>query len=254
MRTRQQAFTLIELLTVIVIISVLAVVSFAGLGFLKDIAQKTKCGSNLRVLGIAHTMYMNENNGTFVPFARNTREGKVWYFGLESESAAAEGERLLNQESGPLAPYLEEAGGIEVCGSFNYGSAVWKPKFKGASWGYGYNWRLGGGPSGRNVKHITDLDSPSKIIVFGDCAQANTFQPPASPDNPMLEEFYIINETFRTIHFRHGRKANILFADGHVEAMLMEPGTEDLRLKSERLGRVTPIGSLQYLQNTPELD
>jgi prepilin-type processing-associated H-X9-DG protein len=84
-------------------------------------------------------------------------------------------------------------------------------------------------------------------VVFGDCGQINTFQSPASPDNPLLEEFYIINESFKTVHFRHGKHANFLFADGHVAGLPMEPGTRDSRLKAETLGRIAPAGSLRYL-------
>ena len=245
---RAGGFTLLELLIAIGIVIVLGSVSFAAFRSLKKVAHNAKCASNLRQLGAAHQLYLNDHNGRFVPFARNTKQGKVWYFGLEAKpGAGGEGGRELQQSAGPLGPYLGDGHRIETCGAFNYGSAVWKPKFKGASWGYGYNWRLGGGASGRNPAHITDLRRPQEVVVFGDCAQANTFQSPASPDNPMLEEFYIINETFQTVHFRHGKHANFLFADGHVAGLEMEPGTADDRIKGESLGRIAPVGSLKYL-------
>ena len=160
----------------------------------------------------------------------------------------AEGERDLDRTAGPLYPYIQEVDSIETCPAFNYRNALYKPKFKGASWGYGYNWKLGGGWSGRTPMRLTQLPRPAQVIVFADCAQANTFQAPASADNPMLEEFYIVNESFKTIHFRHRHDANFLFADGHVESRKMLEGTEDERLKSEKLGRITPVGSKQYLE------
>ena len=86
------------------------------------------------------------------------------------------------------------------------------------------------------------------IILFGDCAQVNTFQAPASSSNPKLEEFYIINETDKTIHFRHNGKANILFVDGHVESFAPYPGTLDTRIKSESIGRITKRGSTKMLK------
>ncbi len=89
---------------------------------------------------------------------------------------------------------------------------------------------------------------PAQVILFGDCAQVNTFQAPASPKNPLLEEFYMIDETYKTIHFRHGSCANMLFLDGHVEKFQMYPGTEDARVAGESVGRITPVGSTQYLQ------
>ena len=64
----------------------------------------------------------------------------------------------------------------------------------------------------------------------------------------MLEEFYIVNEEFKTIHFRHNHAANFLYADGHVEAHKMLEGTQDKRMKSAQLGRITPAGSMDFLK------
>ncbi len=58
----------------------------------------------------------------------------------------------------------------------------------------------------------------------------------------------MIDNHHPTIHFRHGGCANILFLDGHVEKFTMYPGTLDTRLPSANVGRITPAGSMQYLQ------
>jgi prepilin-type processing-associated H-X9-DG protein len=142
---------------------------------------------------------------------------------------------------GPLYPYAKSTKGIEVCPAFPYENAIWKPKFKGASWGYGYNTQLS------NVSALR-LEQPSRVIVFGDCAQVNTFQAPASASKPLVEEFYMIESRFKTVHFRHGATANLLFADGHIEAMRCHPGTEDDRLPEANVGRITPVGSMEYLR------
>ncbi len=245
----RRGFTLVELLVSLAVVVTLGAISAAVYSSVKRAAYNARCVASLSQLGAAVGLYLGEHGNRFFPYAQNTPEGKVWYFGLErAGGGGAEGERELDPAAGPLGPYLGDGGRVEVCPAFDYGSALWKPKFKGASWGYGYNWRLGGGPSGRNPKHITDLRRPGSVVVFGDCAQVNTFQSPASPSNPMLEEFYIINESFKTIHFRHGQHANFLFADGHVDALEMAPGTGDGRLEGERLGRIAPAGSLEYLE------
>ena len=245
---RQRGFTLIELLVVIALVAVLASFALSLLSKGRAMAHKAACISNLRQLGSVVRLYLNDNNQTFFPYAERTRQGTIWYFGLESGSGGAEGERDLDREAGPLYPYIQQVGSIEVCPAFNYGNALYKPKFKGASWGYGYNWRLGGGWTGRQPLHIGQLSNQAQVIVFADCAQANTFQAPASADKPMLEEFYIVDETFKTIHFRHGHSANFLYADGHVESHQMLEGTGDERMKSQRLGRITPTGSIKYLE------
>ena len=241
-------FTLLELIFAIAIVGILAGVAVNLTKQARMATHKAKCASNLRQLGLAVSFYLHENDNRFPPYAEQTENGTVWYFGSESGGGGPEGERDLDREAGPLYPYIQQVGSIEVCPAFNYNNALYKAKFKGASWGYGYNWKLGGGFRGRNPVHIAQLSRPSQVIVFGDCAQANTFQAPASPDNPMLEEFYILNETFKTVHFRHGHGANFLFADGHVETKEMLEGTRDDSLKGENLGRITPVGSFKYLE------
>jgi len=237
-----RGFTLIELLLVMTIIAILAALSLAAMGKVRSIGQKAACANSLRQLGAATSAYLAENEQRCFAYSRTTPEGVLWYFGLEASGGSkAEGSRGLDQTKGPLYPYVQQVGGVQVCPAFPYGSALWKPKFKGASWGYGFNVALS------NVNTLA-LDRPSRIILFGDCAQVNTFQAPASAKKPMIEEFYIIDAGSRTIHFRHGDNANLLFLDGHVEAMKMYPGTQDTRMKSANIGRITPHGSSEYLR------
>jgi prepilin-type processing-associated H-X9-DG protein len=238
----------LELIVVMSIITLLALLTAGGWKYYRGAATKAVCSSNLRQLGTATMLYCNDHAGLFPPYKQTTSEGTMWYFGLESSSAGAgEGDRDLDQSLGPLYPYIEEVGKIEVCPGFDYSNALWKPKYKGASYGYGYNWLLGGTIKG-NSMNISQLSTTSGIILFADCGQVNTFQPPASSANPMMEEFYEIDQTSKTIHFRHNNHANVLFVDGHVEIWAPYPGTEDRRVKDELFGRLTPVGSTAMLK------
>ena len=64
-------------------------------------------------LGSAVQLYLNDHNGKFFPYAQNTPEGKVWYFGLETSPGSSEGDRELDRTAGPLAEYIDDGDGID---------------------------------------------------------------------------------------------------------------------------------------------
>ena len=256
---RAGGFTLLELLISIGIVTVLAGLSYATIGQVKTIMQGAYCANSLRQLGLATTLYLNDHDHVCFQYSASEPGGTLWYFGFETNASKGEpeGDRTVDETQSPLYPYLNQVGGVEICPSFPYYTklSIWKPKYQGASWGYGFNTSLGG----KNLLNppyalpgqapgLAPLAHPAEIMVFGDCAQVNTFQAPASAKNPMLEEFYMFDPTDLTTHFRHGGCANILFLDGHVEKFTMYPGTLDTRLPGENVGRFTPVGSTQYLQ------
>jgi len=65
---RNTGFTLIELLVVMVIIALLVGLLLPALGRAQEEARKTQCRSNLRQMGLAMTMYANDNTG-YTPVA-----------------------------------------------------------------------------------------------------------------------------------------------------------------------------------------
>jgi len=64
--TRRSGFTLVELLVVIAIIAVLAAIIFPVFARAREAARRTSCASNLRQLGLANSMYMDDNDGMYV--------------------------------------------------------------------------------------------------------------------------------------------------------------------------------------------
>lgn len=234
-RPRGGGFTLIELLVVIAIVAILASLVFPALGRGKNRAYKVKCTSGLRQLALAASMYWDDHDGRAFQYRSGAREnGDTYWFGWIERGA--EGQRRFELEEGALHPYLQGKG-VEICPSFNYSDRKLKLKATGASYGYGYNFHLG--DSSKKVVDTRQLRQPAATALFSDAAQVNTFQAPASPSNPMLEEFYYINAVEPTVHFRHSGRAETAFCDGHVESASMKPGTLDIHLPAANVGRLT---------------
>jgi prepilin-type processing-associated H-X9-DG protein/prepilin-type N-terminal cleavage/methylation domain-containing protein len=234
---RSGAFTLIELLVVFAVIAVLAALLLPALGRARHSAHRAKCVGNLRQLGLAAQMYSDDNRGMFFRYGGTpTNGGYLYWFGWIGPGA--EGQRPFDITQGALYTYLRGRG-VEVCPSFNYSSPQVKLKASGAAYGYGYNLYLSGGPSEGPV-NTSRLRQPSVTALLADAAQINTWQAPASPSNPMIEEWYYIdaNSNQPNGHFRHAQRAMVVFCDGHVSSEKLVEGSLDRRLPEQRVGRL----------------
>lgn len=235
---RPAGFSLVELLTVVAVIAVLAGLLLPALARARSCAGAARCVSNLRQLGLAGQMYWDDHQGWAFPERRShTNGGWNYWFGWLADGQ--EGGREFRAEAGALWPYLQGRG-VETCPGLDRCSPLFKAKARGAAFGYAYNLLLG--PRNGASCRMTAVAGPSELSVFADGGQVNDFQPPASPERPMLEEFYYFgtNRLEATVHFRHQSRARVVFADGHVAAEAPDPGSEDRRLPGQVAGRLRP--------------
>ncbi|MBO60657.1 MAG: hypothetical protein CMO63_01620 [Verrucomicrobiales bacterium] len=237
----EQGFTAVELLVIVAIIFILMLLLLPVLQRMKMKGLDTVCMSNLKQFGLAGNMYWADNDGKSFPYRGDQLDdGQIYWFGwLQS---GTEGERRFDAAKGVLHPYID-AEGVQVCPRLDFINDRFKLKATGAAYGYGYNLHLAGGMNSNPVL-MESIKSPSDIVFLADAAQVNTFQAPASRENPMIEEFYYVNDREKTTHFRHGEKSYAVFCDGSVSLQTYAEGSIDDRMPDQWVGRL-PSAMLQ---------
>jgi prepilin-type processing-associated H-X9-DG protein len=189
-------------------------------------------------LGIAAQMYWDDNSGNcFLYQVAPTNNGFIYWFGWLQNGA--EGKRAFDVTQGALYPYTQSSG-IDICPSLNYYSSQFKLKATGAAYGYGYSLSLSPPIGATTPVNIRQVMHPADTALLADAAQINSFEPPASQSNPLLEEFYYVDNYEATAQFRHDVTANVLFCDSHIARAQMVPGSLDLRIPSFNVGILPP--------------
>lgn len=253
MKKKQQAFTLIEVVVAAAIVTVLGA-CLTGAGWKVYEGSSLAVSANtVRQLAAGGAAYLSDHKHTYWPYraiAPDDHPGTIWWFGYESTESMSrpEGSRRLDPSLGPLETYVPA--GLRPDPSFALQGRAFKPKYESGYIGIGYNVLLGGGWGGDPAKLKTywDLSDPAKVVVFATSAQVNSFQRPASPRHPMLEEFYGLDAQERTVHFRHHGQAMVAFASGSAGFLPMDTTTRDPRMPAANVGRFAPAHDTKYLE------
>ncbi|AHF91994.1 N-terminal cleavage protein [Opitutaceae bacterium TAV5] len=192
------AFTLIELLTVIVIIGILAAILIPVVSRVRESARKAQCISNLRQCGTAILLFTQENRSRFPV---GTDYGKD-VFGIRGSDGGYWGWYSY------IAPYtnMKRSGTAKV--KIVPSCPVERPDLSSdyQYWhnytGYSWNKQLGYAQGGvAYCKRLENISAPTRTPMLWEALQYSEGQ------NPYDGAKFI---------FPHGNTANILMVDGHV--------------------------------------
>jgi prepilin-type N-terminal cleavage/methylation domain-containing protein/prepilin-type processing-associated H-X9-DG protein len=224
-----EAFTLIELLVVIAIIAILASLLLPALGMAKDRARSISCVNNLRQMGIAITLYSDDNSDFLVPAEYNVRNGSPYEEGWPTilyNGKYLPGSRSKTYYSLPEARTVFQcpAGLLKVyrfgpssrddpegAMAWPYTSESTGTKFHIDSW-YGINGSTGNPQKWPFTRIPMDASRSTKLNKFSKAALHNRM--------PMLfDGFWLHNGKDERVNARHkkGTRSNILFFDNSVQ-------------------------------------
>ncbi|MBN1796012.1 MAG: prepilin-type N-terminal cleavage/methylation domain-containing protein [Sedimentisphaerales bacterium] len=239
----QRAFTLVEMLVTLAVISLLMSIMLPCLGMAKKQCHATICRSNIRQIYIANTGYALNNNDFYVLAAKDLSSGSGgrhrWHGVRQSSGVSPDPEKnTFDPKKGPLKAYLQ-GGKVKECpAKVKYVEEGSLNAFEAGCGGYGYN-AIGIGSRSyqygfsnkamRSSMKISEIRQASRKIMFTDTAFAQGFPQKSyiieysfcEPPNWVMDlgkGIEEVGEPQPSIHFRHLDKTTVVWCDGHITA------------------------------------
>jgi prepilin-type processing-associated H-X9-DG protein/prepilin-type N-terminal cleavage/methylation domain-containing protein len=244
---RETAFTLIELLVVVAIIAVLVAMLLPALNRARQQAYSVQCMSNLRQIYHGFVMYASEFKDRMPPVGNGATFGQGWfrYIGRRGYwGAPASILPLTGLPRWAVHRCPAEPGTMDISAPWNQVNefTYYDDRWVGSS--YCMNWSVSGYAYDVGYSYNgSDPNDPYRHGLFKGPEGGQTWRAPLVMDCPdyghgwALYYFewnvdtYIIPgywEGFWDYGFRHpGKRANVLFMDGHIEGRVHKKFASD---------------------------
>ncbi|MDF2440953.1 MAG: hypothetical protein JWN98_1937 [Abditibacteriota bacterium] len=208
----KSGFTLIELLVVIAIIAILAAILFPVFGRARENARKTSCLSNLKQLGTAFAMYMQDYDGRFHKTTSSRPEAAAHGFGRH--------DALAGDAHWPwfYGPYVKNVAVFDCPSSPDTVTNMTITNWDNDG-NYGYNYDGLTRSVSLPARHEAEIEFPAETFVFFDSGDPSV----RSGNNDwagLLEELDIDTPgRGPEAGIRHLGRTNMVFADGHAKSI-----------------------------------
>jgi prepilin-type N-terminal cleavage/methylation domain-containing protein/prepilin-type processing-associated H-X9-DG protein len=202
----RKGFTLIELLVVIAIIAILAAILFPVFGRAREKARQANCLSNLKQIGMAVTMYAQDND-EFYPNVGDAYGNNGWVLGI--------------------SPYVKNSQ-VFVCPDYRVAAGSAGVQLFSDLWtnqcGYGWNCGSlvndafqGDGLITTNSLGVFSgvVSDASATIMVGDMEQIGASS--GISGTQMYIAYYVGSDAGQTITDRHNGGGCYVFCDGHAK-------------------------------------
>ncbi len=213
-RSSLTGFTLIELLVIMAIIGIIIAVLVPAIGKVKDSARRAECANNLRQIGMAFYLYLDDHNEMFPPGGgggpADRGPADIWGGGPTRAWEDKLKQGYIDDANVFICHATERVSEYMIEGELIEKDVTYKENY------YGYNGYLGGlsynfGPPLATPvgppKKLSDVATPSATIMCADVVSADT----GSEGYPQ----FMFSD-------RHSKGANILFVSGAVQWFSMD--------------------------------